>query len=160
MWIAWHNYIEDETIVCWKLVQKHGQFASSNPPKMNCLLQLTRIVGPIVRFSPNLLLVAKAEYLPEIYHRRAVKTNHYNLLGFGRTPSVFHPISHEDQAMRRRMVASAYNFSNVKGLEEIIDRRARQWIAQLKGRYEGGSDFDFLSLCNLLDSRYYWRSGF
>jgi hypothetical protein len=79
MWIAWHNYIEDETIVCWKLVQKHGQFASSNSPKINCPLQLTRIIGPIVRFSRNLLLVAKAEHLPEIYHRRAVKTNHYNL---------------------------------------------------------------------------------
>jgi len=28
IWIAWHNYIEDETEVCWKLVQKHGQYRS------------------------------------------------------------------------------------------------------------------------------------
>ena len=24
IWIAWHNYLEDETAICWKLVQKHG----------------------------------------------------------------------------------------------------------------------------------------
>lgn len=41
------------------------------------------------------------------------------------------------------MVASAYNFSGMKGLEEIIDRRTTQWIKQLKGRFEGGNDFDF-----------------
>jgi len=85
-----------------------------------------------VRISPNLLLVSKAEYLPDIYYRRSVKTNHYNLLGFGRTPSVFHSISHADHTQRRRMVASAYNFSGQKGVEKVVDRRVELWITKLK----------------------------
>jgi hypothetical protein len=41
------------------------------------------------------------------------------------------------------MAASAYNFSSVKGLEDAIDRRSSEWIAQLKWRFEGGQEFDF-----------------
>jgi hypothetical protein len=48
------------------------------------------------------------------------------------------------------MVAGAYNFSSVKGLEEITDRRISQWIAQLRARYEGGKDFDFSSWSTFL----------
>jgi cytochrome P450 len=146
IWVAYHNYIEDETAVCWELVKKYGQLISSwrETPR------LTRSAGPIVRISPNLLLVAKAEYIPEIYHRKSVKTNHYNLLGFGQTPSVFHSIEHADHVARRRMVASAYNFSGTKGLEQALDRRTSKWIAELKRRFSGGESFNLSSWTTFL----------
>lgn len=96
--------------------------------------------GPVVRITPNLLLVAKAQYLPSIYHRKAVKTKHYNLLGFGKIASTFHSLEHEDHANRRKMTASAYAFSNHKSTEEVVDRRVQDWIAKLEELFVKGKD--------------------
>ena len=35
IWIAWHNDIEDETAVCWELIQKHGQNSLNIRPTKN-----------------------------------------------------------------------------------------------------------------------------
>lgn len=52
-----------------------------------------------------MLLVSDPKMLPEIYHRRADKADHYVTGSFGKTPSVFNIQSYEVHAAARKRIA-------------------------------------------------------
>ncbi|KAG9248744.1 flavonoid 3',5'-hydroxylase [Calycina marina] len=123
IWVAWHNFKEDERFVEYDLTKKHG---------------------PIIRISPTLLLVNSASSLPLIYHRHADKTKHYITGSFGETESLFNMQTWQTHAKFRKLMAGPYSFSNIKKMEPLIDARIDEWINKLDLEYvKTDSKFDF-----------------
>jgi hypothetical protein len=59
----------------------------------------------VVRITPTMLIVSDPKMLPEIYHRRADKADHYVTGSFGKTASVFNVQSHGEHAVARKKIA-------------------------------------------------------
>ena len=63
--------------------------------------------GPVVRITPTLLLCSDATKLPDIYHRKADKSNFYVMGSFGKTESVFNIQKWQQHAAARKLIASS-----------------------------------------------------
>ncbi|KAI5845680.1 putative cytochrome P450 monooxygenase [Morchella snyderi] len=100
--------------------------------------------GPVIRITPTMLLVSDPKMLPEIYHRRADKADHYVTGSFGKTPSVFNIQPHEVHAAARKRIAQPYSMTAVKPMEGLIDARIVEWTDKLENDFvKTGKKLDF-----------------
>src|SRR5690348_10561259 len=71
-------------------------------------IKLTGIsAGPVIRISPNMLLVNDSTKLPEIYNRAADKSKYYLLGVTDMVESVFQIREHKVHAYYRKIIASS-----------------------------------------------------
>lgn len=126
--LAWSNFTNSEISSCQQLIKEYGSFSPrpyTHPPTNP---------GPIVRISPNLLLVSTASTLPLIYHRTARKTPHYTLFSWGKEGTAFHMWEHADHAARAKTVAGIYSTrAHMKSTEECMDRNVAAWLQKIEG---------------------------
>ncbi|KAL3462800.1 putative P450 monooxygenase [Aspergillus heterothallicus] len=111
LWYTWHFFNGTQTEAEWKAVQKYG---------------------PVIRVSPTMLLLAEADALPAVYHRRDIKGRYY-LPGVFKTPNgivMRHP---GEQSAHRRLVAAPYSMSNAAYLfsDTIADLTVRKPLGQV-----------------------------
>jgi hypothetical protein len=91
-----------------------------------------------------MLHVSEAKTLPVIYHRQVNKSKFYITGSFGRTEAIFNMLEHRTHAYFRKYIAGPYSFSNVKGMEPLIDTRVEHWITALEERFATtNARFDF-----------------
>ncbi|KAF4455210.1 cytochrome P450 oxidoreductase [Fusarium albosuccineum] len=123
LWIAYHNLKADECATFQQLHKKHGS---------------------IIRVTPTMLLVNDATKLPQIYSRRASKSNHYITGSFGKEESIFNIRDAATHAKYRKIAAPPYSFSNIKKMEPLIDLNIQAWINKLQEKFASTQEpFDF-----------------
>ncbi|KAF4997880.1 hypothetical protein FDECE_11962 [Fusarium decemcellulare] len=99
---------------------------------------------PIIRVTPTMLLVNDATKLPQIYSRRASKSNHYITGSFGKEESIFNIRDAVTHAKYRKIAAPPYSFSNIKKMEPLIDLNIQAWINKLQEKFAFNQEpFDF-----------------
>ncbi|KAJ5082376.1 hypothetical protein N7532_011419 [Penicillium argentinense] len=127
LWIAKQNLAETEYLTVYDLSKKYG-----------------RESRPVVRITPTLLLVNDHSKLPEVYHRNVDKTGHYITGSFGETgKSVQHEIP-QDARRVPQAHCGACNFTNIKGMEPLIDARIKEWSNKIDDTFvKSGEAFDF-----------------
>ncbi|KAL5413193.1 hypothetical protein PMIN04_009534 [Paraphaeosphaeria minitans] len=100
--------------------------------------------GPVVRVAPNLLAVSDARLLPQIYHRRAEKTDIFTQAILGDLAPPLEVRDWLEHSTRRKRVASTFFQTNVRKLESDIDRCVLEWTAALDRRFaHTGDRLDF-----------------
>ncbi|KAK4183233.1 cytochrome P450 [Podospora australis] len=115
------------------------------------LLEAHEKYGPIVRWSPNTLLISDPSALPKIYHLRANKTPHYN-----HSPGDYRGMVEEndwkEHRRKRHRIDPPFSPKSVQDDETIIQGFVTNWIAALKERYTGENSqvFDFSDWGNFL----------
>lgn len=99
--------------------------------------------GPVIRITPTLLLVSDSTKLPEIYHGRADKSDHYVSGSCGEVEALFNMKKHNVHSRLRKIAAGPYSFSNIKKMEPMIDNRMKEWADTIDERYgKTGKAFD------------------
>lgn len=111
LWIAWHNVRGTELAKTYALTKEYGKGNTIHPISRFYLSnrQITyhnQNLGPVVRITPTLLLIADSQKLPEFYHRNADKTEFYITGSFGETEALFNIRSHKDHATLRKRIAT------------------------------------------------------
>ncbi|PSN60579.1 cytochrome P450 monooxygenase [Corynespora cassiicola Philippines] len=100
--------------------------------------------GPVVRAAPNLLAVSQAQLLPQIYHRRADKTDIFTQAILGDLAPPLEARDWREHAARRKRVASTFFQTNLRKLESDMDKCVLEWAAALDTRFaESGERLDF-----------------
>ncbi|KAJ2996755.1 hypothetical protein NUW58_g869 [Xylaria curta] len=96
------------------------------------------------RAAPNLLAVNDPRLLPQIYHRRANKTDVYTAGVLGELAPPFQTLDWREYAQKRKRVASSSLLSNLFKLESQVDGRVIEWTAAISARFaHTGSRMDF-----------------
>ena len=112
--------------------------------KANILISHPIPIGPVVRITPSLLIVADSTKLPEIYTRNANKSKHYITGSFGETESMFNMQDHKTHSYFRKIAAGPYSFSNIKRMEPLVDANIAKWISKLDSLFaQTGKQCDF-----------------
>lgn len=75
-----------------------------------------RLLGPVVRITPTLLLISDHSKLPEVYQRNVDKTGHYITGSFGENESLFNMRSHKTHAVFRKHIAGPVSFNTPKAI--------------------------------------------
>lgn len=123
IWLAYHNYRQTELAACYAAHAKYG---------------------PVIRITPNMLLVSDARKLPDIYHFKSDKSSYYITGSFGETETILNIRSHKAHARLRKFVAGPYSFSQVVKMEGMMDERLEEWVQALDERFaKTGKVFDF-----------------
>ncbi|KAF2799617.1 cytochrome P450 monooxygenase [Melanomma pulvis-pyrius CBS 109.77] len=91
--------------------------------------------GPIVRAAPNLLAVNDPRLLPEIYHRRANKTDIFTQAILGEIAPPLECKDWREHAVRRKRVASTFFQTNLLKLEGQVDKCVLEWTDALGTRF-------------------------
>ncbi|RPA85865.1 cytochrome P450 [Ascobolus immersus RN42] len=92
--------------------------------------------GPVVRYTPHLLLISDHKYLPIVYHLAVDKREGFQdmkISGLG--DAVITAIDHKDHARLKKRVAGAYSMTNIRRMEHIIDGHVISLLRHLNNRF-------------------------
>ena len=91
--------------------------------------------GPVVRAAPNLLAVNDPRMLPEIYHRRANKTDIFTKAILGDLAPPLETKDWREHAQKRKRVASTFFQTNLLKMEGQIDKCVVEWTEAIGTRF-------------------------
>ncbi|KAK4150066.1 cytochrome P450 [Chaetomidium leptoderma] len=115
------------------------------------MLEAHRRYGPVVRWSPNTLLISDPMALPKMYHLRANKTPHYN-----HSPGEFRGMVEENDwrkhRQKRHRMDPPFSSKSVQDDEPLMDAFIAEWIDALTTKFTmpNSQVFDFSDWGNYL----------
>jgi hypothetical protein len=146
IWLAYQHWTGAEMVTLKMLHDKYGM----------CLFFLTTLllvcrddltpwsIGPVIRVTPTMLLVSDSTKLPEMYNRRADKSEYYITPSFGPVENILVTRDHQSHMQLRKVMAGPYSISNVKKLEYLVDARVGRWFERIQDLFVSpGKAVDF-----------------
>ena len=134
LWIAYHNWKEDERFVAQDLHKKYGSFPLPAISRFAVpLFTSCHVSGPVIRITPTLLLVTDYTKLPDIYNRYANKSKHYITGSFGETESLFNMQDSRVHASFRKYAAPPVRNPHVKMLVQFSKQTVQLLERQTNG---------------------------
>ena len=91
--------------------------------------------GPVMRVAPNLLVFNDPKLLPQVYHRKADKTDTYSAAILGEITPPFQTQRHDQHAVKRKRVAHSYSMTNLRKFERDIDNTIVELVRSLRAKY-------------------------
>ncbi|RPA86872.1 cytochrome P450 [Ascobolus immersus RN42] len=105
-------------------------------------MELHKKYGPVVRLSPDALIISDPKYLPIVYHMRVNKPDMSETQGANE--SVLGAAHYKEHAKRKRRVAGAYSMTNVRRMEHHVDGHVIRLIKTFDDLYaKTGKVFDY-----------------
>lgn len=104
-------------------------------PDLYTALTFVGTIGPVIRVTPTMLLVQDSTKLPEMYTRRADKSDYYITPSFGPVENILVTREHGKHAHLRKIMAGPYSYTSIKKMEPLVDVHVQRWLERLQSEF-------------------------